>query len=179
MPKEKILIIEDEKDINELIQYNLEKEGYRVTAAYDGQGGLDAIKKEVPQLVILDLMLPEIDGLEVCRLIKQGDRTRHVPIIMLTAKSEESDLVVGLQLGADDYVTKPFSPKVLVARVKAILRRVVQKDKPYEMKKIDKLTIDMPRHKITYAGKELDLTMIEFSILEFSNLVIELNIMNF
>ena len=167
MAREKILVIDDEKDIVELVDYNLEKDGHSVIFAYDGVAGLDLARKELPSLIILDLMLPEMDGLEVCRYLKQDDRTKSIPIIMLTAKSEESDIVVGLQLGADDYITKPFSPKVLLARVKAILRRMTEKRKPKEVRSINDLVVDMPKHKIFYKGREVELTPLEFNILEF------------
>ena len=167
MAREKILVIDDEKDIVELVEYNLEKDGYKVISAYDGVAGLDLAKKELPNLIILDLMLPEMDGLEVCRYLKQDERIKNIPVIMLTAKSEESDIVVGLQLGADDYIVKPFSPKVLGARVKTILRRMVEKQKPNEVRKIDNLIIDMPKHKVTVSNRAIELTPIEFNILEF------------
>jgi len=123
MQKEKIVAIEDESDILEVIAYNLSREGYEVISARDGEKGLRIIKREQPDLVLLDLMLPGLDGLEVCRLLKSDPVTDSIPIIMVTAKGEESDVVLGLGIGADDYVTKPFSPKELVARVRAVLRR--------------------------------------------------------
>lgn len=167
MRKAKILIIEDEKDIIELVEYNLEREGYHVSAAKSGEEALNLLKTEKPDLVILDLMLPGMDGLEICRIIKQDPKGMNLPIIMLTAKSEEADVVVGLQMGADDYVTKPFSPKVLLARVKALLRRISEKGRTDEVRTIGDLRIDMPKHKVTFKGKAIDLTTIEFNILEF------------
>ena len=167
MGKEKILVVEDEKDILELVKYNLEREGYDVLALHSAEEALKRLSKELPDLIILDLMLPGMDGLETCRLIKQETKTRDIPIIILTAKSEESDVIVGLQLGADDYVTKPFSPKVLLARIKAVLRRLSQKDLPREVKRIGELNIDILKHKVAYQGKAIDLTTIEFNILEF------------
>lgn len=167
MKKAKILIIEDEKDIIELVEYNLEREGYHVAAAKSGEEALNLLKTEKPDLVILDLMLPGMDGLEICRIIKQDPKGMNVPIIMLTAKSEEADVVIGLQMGADDYVTKPFSPKVLLARVKALLRRISEKGQSDEVRTIGDLKIDMPKHKVTFKGKVIDLTTIEFNILEF------------
>jgi len=167
MAKAKIFIVEDDRDIRDLVSYNLERDGYKVFSVDNGERALEAIKKEQPELVILDLMLPGMDGLEVCRLLKQDDRTKQIPIIMLTAKSEETDVVVGLQIGADDYVTKPFSPKVLTARIKTILRRSERHEKKSEVRKIEHLTIDIPRHKITFKDKTLELTSIEFNILEF------------
>jgi len=167
MAKEIILIVEDEKDINELIQYNLEKEGFRVVSTKNGEDALRLLDRELFHLIILDIMLPGMDGLELSKLIKQNERTKNIPVVMLTAKGEESDIVVGLQIGADDYITKPFSPKVLVARIKAVLRRLADKQKPKEVRKIENLIIDMIKHKITYKDKEIVLTSIEFNILEF------------
>ena len=122
MVKETILIIEDEPDIVELLEYNLAREGYRVLSARDGEGGLEQARSRAPDLVLLDLMLPGMDGLEVCRELRSGRGTSSLPVIMLTAKSEESDVVIGLGVGADDYIAKPFSPRELVARVRAVLR---------------------------------------------------------
>jgi len=124
MKKAKVLVVDDEKDIIELVSYNLEKEGFKVISATDGEKALESVSSEEPAIIILDLMLPGIDGLDVCRELKRNDQTSSIPIIMLTAKGEESDIVIGLELGADDYITKPFSPRILVARVKAVLRRI-------------------------------------------------------
>src|SRR5271166_1914399 len=121
--RERILVVDDEEDLLELVNYNLSKEGFRVRPVTSGEEALAEARKTLPDLIVLDLLLPAVDGLEVCRRLKSDPRTRHIPVIMLTAKSEESDMVAGLELGADDYVTKPFSPRVLLARVKAILRR--------------------------------------------------------
>ena len=121
MAKETILVVEDEEDIRELLKYNLEKEGYQVFGAATGEEGLRAVRDRRPDLILLDLMLPGIDGLEVCRRIRGGAQTQHLPIIMLTAKGEEADIVTGLELGADDYIAKPFSPRVLLARLRAAL----------------------------------------------------------
>ncbi len=167
MPKEKIFVVEDEKNIRELIIYNLEREGYDVKSTDSGQEAIERIKREMPNLVILDLMLPEMDGFEVCKVLKNDHSTRLIPIVMLTAKSEETDVIVGLQLGADDYMTKPFSPKILVARIKAILRRHAKVQNAADVRKIESLVIDTARHKITCHDKLLELTMIEFGILEF------------
>ncbi len=167
MLKEKILIVEDDGDIIELLEYNLKREGYRVVSSDNGEEALDAIKKEMPQLIILDLMLPGIDGLEVCKILKQDEKLKQIPIVMLTAKGEESDIVVGLQLGADDYVSKPFSPKVLTARIKALLRRQEQKNIPVQLRKIGSLIINIPKHRVLYKETDLSLTKIEFNILEF------------
>ena len=167
MAKPKILIIEDEKDIVELMRYNLEREGYQCLTKHNAEEALNAIHQEPPDLILLDLMLPGMDGLEACRLIRQDPKSRQIPIIMLTAKSEESDVVVGLQLGADDYVTKPFSPKVLIARIKAVFRRLSGKSVLDELRKFDSLTIDIPKHKVKVQGRAVELTTIEFNILEF------------
>jgi len=123
MAKKKILVVEDDRDISELIVYNLEREGYDLACLYDGKHVLEFVHKRKPEIIILDLMLPEVDGIELCRSLKNDPDTKQIPIVMLTAKSEEADVVVGLQMGADDYIPKPFSPKVLVARIKAITRR--------------------------------------------------------
>lgn len=165
MSKAKILIIEDEKDIVELLQYNLEKENFKVLTAGNGQRGLDSARKNLPDLILLDLMLPEIDGLEVCRILKKDNKTSHIPIIMLTAKSTETDKIVGLELGADDYITKPFSIKELIARVKALLRRVHSEAKPAEMIKIGDVIIDFGKYLVTQKGKTVDLTTKEFELL--------------
>jgi two-component system alkaline phosphatase synthesis response regulator PhoP len=167
--KKKIAIIEDEPDISELLAYNLEKEGYTVVRSFDGGEGLKLIRQERPDLILLDLMLPTMDGLEICQALKRDDPTKEIPIIMITAKSEESDVVVGLQLGADDYITKPFSPKVVLARVKAALRR--GKNGPVfegsTFRDFGDMTIDLPKYKVSVKGEAVGLTTIEFAILEF------------
>jgi len=167
MKKAKILVVDDEKDIIELVRYNLEKEGFIVISATDGEKALELVLKKEPEMVILDLMLPGVDGLDVCRELKRNDQTSSIPIIMLTAKGEESDIVIGLELGADDYITKPFSPRVLVARVKAVLRRIKAKKEEAKIIKINQLTIDLIRHQVTLQGKQLALTSTEFNILAF------------
>ncbi len=166
MARKKILIVEDEKDIVVMVEYNLRKEGYTTVSVLTGKGAVAAAKKEKPDLVILDLMLPDIDGFEVCKNLKANDITKHMPIIMLTAKSREADKVTGLELGADDYVTKPFSPRELVARIKAVLRR---KESHVSKKTIEsgKILIDSVRHKVFVSGKEIELTHTEFKLLEF------------
>jgi len=166
MPKEKILIVDDEKDIVELVRYNLEKEGYKIIPAYNGEEALELIKRQLPHLIILDLMLPGIDGLEVCRILKKDSRTSNIPIIMLTAKGEEADIVAGLELGADDYVTKPFSVRQLIARVRAVLRRVSFSTKDKDLIKINDLVIDSIKHTVTLKGKLLELTSTEFKLLK-------------
>jgi DNA-binding response OmpR family regulator len=163
----KILIVEDEKDILHLVKLYLEKEGFRTVTASTGAEALRQAAAEKPDLIVLDLMLPELDGLEVCKRLRSQPETAVLPIIMLTAKAEESDTVVGLELGADDYVTKPFSPKALVARVKALFRRVDRKpaEGPSRYTYGD-LTMDLARHEITLKGKEVSLTAKEFGLLE-------------
>ena len=141
MSKEKVLIIEDEKDIVKMLDYNLRKEGFRIFSANNGEDGLDMARRENPDLILLDLMLPEMDGLDVCKAVKNDAKTTHIPIIILTAKAQESDKVVGLELGADDYVTKPFSPRELIARIKAVLRRLKEKDKLPEILKIGDMSL--------------------------------------
>ncbi|MEK6714992.1 MAG: response regulator transcription factor [Candidatus Omnitrophota bacterium] len=163
--KEKILIIEDEKDIVKMLEYNLGKEGYRTISAHDGESALELARKEHPDIVILDLMLPGIDGLEVCKTLKSDTKTSTIAIIMLTAKAQESDKVVGLELGADDYVTKPFSPKELTARIKAVLRRAKEKEKLPEIFSIGDLVIDFAKIQVEIKGKPINLTAKEFELL--------------
>ncbi len=166
MEKEKILVVEDETDIRELIAYNLSKEGYQVTGVGSGEEALEEADKNPPNVVLLDLMLPGVDGLEVCRQLKRGSKTEKVPIIMLTAKGEESDIVTGLELGADDYVTKPFSPKVLIARLRAVLRRrTVSDTDEHSTLRIHNLVIHPGRHEVLVNNKRVDLTPTEFRLL--------------
>ena len=166
MAKETILVVEDEEDIRELLKYNLEKEGYQVFGAVTGEAALQAVRDRRPDLVLLDLMLPGIDGLEVCRKIRRETQTRYLPIIMLTAKGEEADIVTGLELGADDYVTKPFSPRVLLARLRAALRRRgLQLPPATEPLKIDELLIHPGRHEVLLKGQPIPLTVTEFRLL--------------
>lgn len=168
MARERILVVEDEEDIQELIRYNLVKEGYQVEVADSGEDALKAVLSTLPHLVLLDLMLPGVDGLEVCKALKNNPKTMHVPIVMLTAKSEESDVVIGLELGADDYVTKPFSPKVLVARVRACLRRKVKETPPdHAALRSGDLAIDPVKHGVTVKGDPVELTATEFRVLQF------------
>jgi two-component system phosphate regulon response regulator PhoB len=166
MPKPRILIIEDERGLTEVLSYNLQREGYDVVVAHDGQEGLRKAQMQLPDLVILDLMLPNMDGLEVCRELRAGDRTRNVPILMLTAKAEETDQVVGFTMGADDYVTKPFSVKVLLQRIKALQRRADSGTEPGEVIEYLGVRIDRVRHRASVNGQELDLTPTEFRLLE-------------
>lgn len=168
MPKEKILVVDDEADILELVQYNLAKEGYLVTCVASGEEALAVTKKSLPDLLILDLMLPGVDGLDVCKTLRRNSTTATLPIIMLTAKGEEADIVAGLELGADDYLTKPFSPRVLSARVKTVLRRrrATPQDDTTTVR-VEELIIDPRRHEVQLDGKRLDLTVSEFKILHF------------
>jgi phosphate regulon transcriptional regulator PhoB len=164
--KEKILIVDDEKDIIKMLDYNLKKEGYRTISANDGEDALDLAAREHPDLILLDLMLPGLDGLEVCRALKKAEKTALIPIIMLTAKTKEADKIVGLELGADDYVTKPFSPRELLARVKAVLRRVKEKEKLPEILEIGDLLIDFSKISVSVKGKPIELTAKEFELLK-------------
>ena len=165
MGKERILIIEDDHDIVEMLEYNLQQAGYQTLSALNGQDGVWLAAKERPDLVVLDIMLPVIDGFEVCRTLKNDDKTAHIPIIILSAKSQETDKVVGLELGADDYVTKPFSPRELIARTRAILRRGRDRPPPERTKRGD-IVIDGTKHKVTVGGREVSLTFTEFKLLE-------------
>jgi two-component system phosphate regulon response regulator PhoB len=168
MPRERILIVEDEKEIQELVEYNLAKEGYRAWSVATGEEALKAVRGEPPDLVVLDLMLPGVDGLEVCRRLKADPACPQVPIVMLTAKGEEADIVTGLELGADDYITKPFSPRVLVARIRAVLRRAAAApaDEAQPVK-IRDLFIHPGRHEVLVAGEPVVLTPTEFRVLHF------------
>jgi two-component system, OmpR family, alkaline phosphatase synthesis response regulator PhoP len=167
MSKACVLVIDDEKDLVELIRYNLETDGYKVIGANDGESGLSLAASDNPDLVIVDLMLPGMDGLDVCRLLRKGSGTSGVPIIILTAKSAESDRVVGLELGADDYVTKPFSPRELGARVKALLRRSSEFSQPPANITHDILSINPASHQVCCGNKTIDLTATEYRLLHF------------
>ncbi|MCJ7497386.1 MAG: response regulator transcription factor [candidate division Zixibacteria bacterium] len=162
----KILVIEDDKDIVELVGHYLEKENCVLTDAPDGFSGLKKARAENFDLVILDIMLPEMDGLEVCRELRSDPKTKSVPIIILTAKGEETDKIIGLELGADDYITKPFSPKELVARVKALLRRIERKTEKEKIYRYGNLTLDLSRHEVTFNNKTVELSSKEFDLLE-------------
>ncbi|MBU0679449.1 MAG: response regulator [Verrucomicrobia bacterium] len=166
MAKETILIVEDDEDIRELIKFNLASEGFKIISSETGEAGLRAARDDLPDLIVLDLMLPGIDGLDVCRVLKNDPKTRHIAIVMVTAKGEETDVVAGLELGADDYVTKPFSPKVLIARVRTVLRRK-SREEPDEMAPVTRgdLVIDPGRHQVLLRNKPLDLTATEFGVL--------------
>jgi DNA-binding response OmpR family regulator len=161
MPR-KILVVDDEKKVCELVRRYLEREGFEVLTVYDGKAALESAQRHHPDLVVLDLNLPEVDGLEVCRILR---RQSSVPIIMLTARDEDADKLIGLELGADDYVTKPFSPRELVARVKAVLRRATPPLLPPEQVVLGNLVIDLTRHEARCHGALLDLTPTEFKLL--------------
>jgi two-component system alkaline phosphatase synthesis response regulator PhoP len=166
MAHETILVIEDEEDIQELIRYNLSKERFRIEPALSGEDGLKKLRKSPPDLVLLDLMLPGMDGFDVCRALKKNEKTQQIPVIILTAKGEESDVVTGLELGADDYIVKPFSPKVLVARIKTVLRRKsaapVDKSQPLT---INELVIHPGRREVLFRNIPVELTNMEFQVL--------------
>lgn len=163
-----ILVVDDEEDILELIQYNLSKEGYRITCLDSGEKALQEIQTQKPDLILLDLMLPGLDGFQITRQLKANPDTSAIPIIMLTAKGEETDIVAGLELGAEDYITKPFSPRVLIARIRTVLRRKTQiPSSQTEILKIHNLTIDPTRFRVTVDEKPIELTATEFHILYF------------
>ena len=168
MAKERILVVDDEEDILELVRFNLAREGYDLACTTSGEETLDIARKEHPDLLILDLMLPGIDGLEVAKILKNDVKTKDIPIIMLTAKGEEADIVTGLELGADDYITKPFSPRVLVARVRAVLRREA-KETPEDASalRIHDLVIHPGRREVLVTGNQVQLTFTEFGILNY------------
>jgi two-component system alkaline phosphatase synthesis response regulator PhoP len=169
MTRERILVVEDEADLAEVLSYNLRREGYRVSSAGTGKEGLQRVRSEKPDLILLDLMLPDVDGLEVCRLVRQDPAAAATPIIMLTAKSEETDVVVGLGIGADDYVPKPFSVKELLARVKAVLRRGTEAREESDRRRIHRgaIEIDPARHEVRVHGHDVRLTATEFRLLHF------------
>lgn len=167
MAREKVLIVEDERSLTEVLSYNLEREGFEAVSAYDGREGLRKAQTLLPNLIILDLMLPGLGGLEICRELRAGAHTAKIPVIMLTAKAEETDQVVGFAVGADDYVTKPFSVKVLMQRIKALLRRGQTAEAgAAETLEAGKLKLDKRSHRVTYGSGELALTPTEFRLLE-------------
>lgn len=173
MVRQSVLVVEDEEDIRELISYNLLKEGYQVAGVASGEDALKAVESKLPDLVLLDIMLPGLDGLGVCRKLKGNPKFESLPIIMLTAKGEEPDIVAGLNMGADDYVTKPFSPKVLLARIQAVLRRaeteqeVTEEEQESEIVEIRDLRIHPGRHEVFVCGEPVELTATEFKLLHF------------
>jgi DNA-binding response OmpR family regulator len=162
MHKKKILIVEDDVKVSQLLRVYLERDGFETKTAVNGRVAVSDVESFKPDLIVLDLNLPEIDGLEVCRKIRSRSRT---PIIMLTARDEDTDKIVGLELGADDYITKPFSPREVVARIRAVLRRVVEPLEPAEQVNTRDISIDLSRHEVTYKGVPLSLTPTEFKIL--------------
>lgn len=173
MIRQSVLVVEDEEDIRELVSYNLLKDGYQVAGVASGEDALTAVESKKPDLVLLDIMLPGLDGLRVCRKLKGNPKFESIPIIMLTAKGEERDIVAGLNMGADDYVTKPFSPKVLLARVQAVLRRaevehaVSEEEQESEIVEVRDLMIHPGRHEVFAGGKRVELTATEFKLLHF------------
>jgi two-component system alkaline phosphatase synthesis response regulator PhoP len=168
MAKEHLLVVEDEEDILELLRYNLAKEGFRVTGGVSGEEALRTARSSRPDLIILDLMLPGMDGLTVCRELKMDARTREAPVIIPTAKGEEADIVAGLELGADDYVIKPFSPGVLLARLRAVLRRrQAEPAAASDSLELHGMTIHPGRHEVLVQGRPVDLTATEFQLLYF------------
>lgn len=160
----KILVVDDEIDILTLLEYNLEKAGFKVISASDGPEAIESAKRERPNLIILDIMLPSMEGTDVCKVLKRDEATSHIPVIMLTAKGEEVDRIVGLELGADDYITKPFSPRELILRVKAVLKRGQAQEKSKTITK-GPIHIDIDRNSATVNNKLLNLTAIEFKLL--------------
>jgi two-component system phosphate regulon response regulator PhoB len=165
MPRHTILVVDDEEDILQLLDFNLRQAGFDVLTASDGEEALEVANRELPDLIVLDLMLPGIDGNDVCRQLRQQPETRTIPIIMLTAKGEEIDRVVGFELGADDYVTKPFSPRELILRIKAILRRIADQSPSAEILEVGRVRIDTSRYLVTVDGKPTELTSTEFKLL--------------
>lgn len=168
MAQEKILVVEDEEDVLELVSFNLEKGGFLVETAMSGQDAINKAQSLSPDLVLLDLMIPEIDGLEVCKTLKKDAATETIPVVMLTAKGTEEDIVTGLEMGADDYITKPFSPRVLLARIRAVLRRKQTASSQERTRiRIHDIEIDTGRHRVLLKGKKIDLTNTEFCLLKF------------
>ncbi|MBF0386366.1 MAG: response regulator transcription factor [Candidatus Omnitrophica bacterium] len=169
MIKKSVVVIEDDQSINELIRFNLEKDGFLAEGLANGLDAVSFIEQRLPALILLDIMLPGLDGFEVCRRLKNNDKTAHIPVIMITARGTEVDVVRGLQLGAEDYVVKPFSPQVLLARVRAVLRRVTSASGLHtgDRRIIGDLVLDTDKHKVTCKNEVLEVTALEFSILEF------------
>ncbi len=163
--KQKILVVDDEPEAVELVEFNLKQAGYAVTTAEDGAEALKKARTQSPDLIVLDVMLPEMDGFEICKALRLDSATRRMPILMLTAKAGEIDRVLGLELGADDYLTKPYSPRELLLRIKKILARGQAEEKPREQMRFGDLVLDVPRHLANWKGKPLDLTATEFKLL--------------
>ena len=164
MTKERILVVDDEEDILKLVSYNLENNGYKIDCVDSGELALEKIRNSLPDLILLDLMLPGIDGLDICRILKNDSRTSHIPVIMISAKGEEADVVTGLELGADDYITKPFSPRVLLARIKAVFRRGRELDTLGVYSKHE-IELNTTTHGVRVNGLSVSMTATEFSIL--------------
>lgn len=162
----RVLIVEDERDLVEVLTYNLHREGFDTIVAYDGNEGLRKAQTQLPDLILLDIMLPGMSGIDICREIRGSERTRHIPIIVISARSEESDQIVGFSLGADDYVTKPFSSKVLIQKIKALQRRMESGSETSDVIEHLSVRIDRSRHRAFHEEKELDLTPTEFRLLE-------------
>lgn len=162
---ESILIVDDEQDVLDLLTYHLQRAGFKVLTARDGSVALQKARDHMPALVVLDLMLPEVEGTEVCKRLRAEPKTAHIPVLMLTAKAEEVDRVLGLELGADDYVTKPFSPREVVLRVKSILRRAQGEAEPAEVLKFGDIVVDSAKHEVTVKNKPVELTATEFKLL--------------
>lgn len=165
MAKLKILVVEDDSDILQLLKYNLEASGFDVVTAKDGYTALTVARQHLPGLIILDLMIPDLDGFEVCKELKRSGETKTIPVIMLTARGDEIDRIVGLELGADDYVVKPFSPRELILRVRAVLRRSIQEATPESLWQKEGIVVDFEAHKVTLEGEEMPLTATEFKLL--------------
>ncbi len=166
MPNERILVVDDEEDILKLVEYNLVRHGCRVTCVASGEAALQSVREAAPDLVLLDLMLPGVDGFEVCRTLKSDPGTSGIPVVILSARGEEADVVAALELGADDYVTKPFSPRVLVARVRAVLRRRAEPAADQESRiELHGVTVDPGRHEVAVKGRVVELTNTEFRLL--------------
>jgi len=161
-----ILIIEDEEDIAALLAHHMRGAGFNVMVAYTGAAAFKEIEKQLPDLILLDLMLPDMDGTEVCKILKQKENTKHIPMVMVTAKAEEVDRIVGLELGADDYVVKPFSTRELVLRVKGILKRIKTPTGDQKVLKHEALALDTEAHRVTLRGDQIELTLTEFKLLE-------------
>ena len=166
MTRQTILIVDDEADIRELVGFNLNHDGYDVINASSGERAVEKAIQKLPDLILLDLMLPGIDGLEVCKRLKKNPKTEKIPVIMLTAKGDEADIITGLELGADDYVTKPFSPRVLMARIKRVIQRTAGVDENHDVIQVGELTIDASRHQVLAKDKQIELTFTEFAILQ-------------
>ncbi len=163
--KPKILVVDDEPEAVELVEFNLKQSGYAVTTAADGAEALKKARAQIPDLIVLDVMLPEMDGFEICKTLRLDPATARVPILMLTAKAAEIDRVLGLELGADDYLTKPFSPRELLLRMKKIIGRGASEEKPKEQMRFGDLLIDLPRHLASWKNKPIELTATEFKLL--------------